>query len=664
MASNENRTDLEKPFKLSWRIKPVQWTTDKQFSRLVEFFKRHREIVNEVSLFVGRLNSWHGYMPPEKDKIQFELAGKRLEELRGQGFSPVGFNLWPTFGNEEDIPDSELPLPPMVGHGGKVSNHIICPSFPEVLEYLSNRFAMLANYHPDFIWVDDDARMAHKGLDEYPCFCETCLAEFQGGTWENRADLVAVLNDPDRVELREQWIDYNSYRLERVCTLVKEAVHGVDRSIDLGFMTVGPTHSSYSGDFIRRCMNTLESSRGRPGHGFYEDSYPRDILRKAMDVGWQIAEYPESVTDIQYEYEDFPSIPLDKARAIISAESALAVASGCNGVAYHTFQLSPNTFEEYEPVGEHLDADYGYLQQLTRAAAATDIPAGLWLPWNPYFMARRMVDGAWFEESNRPLTAPLSWCEFGIPLTAERHGASGTILAGDAADAFTTAELKSVLTGPVLMDIQALRIIVNRGLASLAGVRPGEKFRMAGERLTDHTQNGHYSGEQRHVYINATGWTVETIEKQVEVFSDLVDVDGNERGPCMTGFMNSEGGRIVVMGYQPWERIGTHAKLHQLREVVDWATNRQIPLRLYSPARIAAIVRTDAERANLTAVLFNNGFDEVNNIRLVLRLGAKRFSRLDPSGELRPIDCTPQGDDCIVTIDAIQPWHTTAIVGS
>jgi hypothetical protein len=650
-------------FKLAWRIKPVHWTTDEQFTRLLDFFTRHQKIVNEISLFVGRLNSWHGYMPPEKDRIQFALAGKRMEELRKEGFSPVGFNLWPTFGDEGDLSDSELPLPPMIGHGGKIAKHVICPSSPAMIEYLSRRFAMLAGYHPDFIWVDDDARMAHKGLD-YPCFCDRCLAEFQEGAYNSREALVQALNQPGNVRLREQWIDYNAYRLDRVCAHVRDAVHSTDPSTDLGFMTVGPTHTSYSGDFIRRCMNTLESIRGRPGHTFYVDSEPRDILRKAMDVGWQIAEYPDRVTDIQYEYEDWPSIPLDKARTIISAECALAVASGCNGVAIHTFQLGPNPFGEYRPMMESLQADYSYLQQLTRATAHCPRPVGLWLPWNPYFMARRMVDGQWFRESAAPLRAPLSWCEFGIPLTAQRDASSGTILMGDAADAFTREELEEILSGAVFLDIQSLGILERHGLAHLAGVRPGKSYQLASERLTGNGINGNHSGEWRNVFINSNGWTLNITGEKVEVFSELFDVDGVQKGPCLTGYENELGGRVVVMGYQPWERIGTVAKLHQVREMVDWATDRDIPLRMNPIARIAAIARTNDDRTRITAVLLNNGFDAARDVPIILRARVKELHRLHPSGMTSPISFERQGEECICSIEHIEPWQTTAIIGS
>ena len=362
--------------------------------------------------------------------------------------------------------------------------------------------------------------------------------------------------------------------------------------LDLAFMTGGPTHTSYSGDFIKRCMQTLESVRGRPGHGYYVDAAPRDILRKAMDVAWQIADYPDFTVDIQYEYEDFPSIPLDKARTIISAENALAVASGCNGIAVHTFQLVPNSFEEYGPMMESLQADYSYLEQMTRATASTPQPAGLWIPWTSNFMARRMVDGKWFRESSGPLTAPLSWCAFGIPVSAEQNGSSGTILAGDAVDAFTDEELKDLLSGAVFMDGQALEALADRGLDHLAGVSPGEKYLLASERLTDHEVNGRHSGEWRKVYFGATGMNPEigrkaAEEQREEIKEILKDSDmvfvtcglgggtGSGAAPVVAGIAKNLGALTVAVVTKPFsfegitrERIA-QSSLRKLKERAD-----------------------------------------------------------------------------------------------
>ena len=132
----------------------------------------------------------------------------------------------------------------------------------------------------------------------------------------------------------------------------------------------------------------------------------------------------------------------------------------------------------------------------------------------------------------------------------------------------------------------------------------------------------------------------------------------------MTGYVNETGGRVVVMGYKPWERIGTDAKLHQMREVVDWATNKRIPLKIDLSARIAAFVRTNETHTKMTAVFFNNGFDEINNIPVVLRTSSKRMEQLDGSGKYLPIKNKRQDDGCIVFIEKIPPWHTVVIVGS
>ena len=184
------------------------------------------------------------------------------------------------------------------------------------------------------------------------------------------------------------------------------------------------------------------------------------------------------------------------------------------------------------------------------------------------------------------------------------------------------------------------------------------------ERLTDHEVNGRHAGEWRNVYFGATGLTLEITGQEVHVFSNLYDVDSNEKGVCMTGYTNELGGRVVVMGYHPWERIGTLAKLNQIREAVDWATGKDIPLRMDQQARISAIVRTNTDRSRVTAVLLNNGFDEVSEIPATLRAPLKKLVRLDPSGRTTPIDFETKGEECHFNAGNIPPWKTVTIIGS
>ena len=169
--------------KIAWRIKPRQYESDEQFKRLLDLFKSYRTVVNEIALFLGDADTWHAYEPLESFAAKAERVGKRLRQFKAEGFENIGINIWPTFGSEGapgvDIRPA-LPFQPMVGYDGRKGHSTACVNTPEFNAYLRERFALAAQQHPDFIWIDDDCRMTHLGLP-YPCFCDTCLSLFDNG---------------------------------------------------------------------------------------------------------------------------------------------------------------------------------------------------------------------------------------------------------------------------------------------------------------------------------------------------------------------------------------------------------------------------------------------------------------------------------------------------
>ena len=206
--------------------------------------------------------------------------------------------------------------------------------------------------------MDDDTRFTHLGGVPYPCFCERCVSGFEGGRFASRAELAAELNKPANRDLRRKWSAYGADRLARYCAEVRAAVDAVDPAIDTPFMTVGPTHTTYAGDFIEKCMAALRSRRGRPGHGFYWDDRPEGALRKAMEVGRQTVRYPAYAVDVLYEEESYPCAYLDKAIQTRVNEVWLALAAGCSGVAFNHFPFACQTGnpEVFDPYRQELDA--------------------------------------------------------------------------------------------------------------------------------------------------------------------------------------------------------------------------------------------------------------------------------------------------------------------
>ncbi|MHB1356380.1 MAG: hypothetical protein ACYCZF_10435 [Anaerolineae bacterium] len=651
--------------KISWRIDVSQWRPDTQFARLLTILQAHHGVVDEVSLFVGDVFTWHGYLPLDEFEAQIETTKSRVATLKASGVRRVGFNLWPSFGSEGRVGAElrpPLPFQGMVGYDGQVAYSIGCMNTAEFRTYWSTKFTLLAQEHPDFIWVDDDLRLTYLGIP-YPCFCPTCLGLFQNGRWASREALVATLNEPAGAELRREWIDFNAASLESVCRVAETAVHTVDPRIELGLMTVGPTHTTYSGNFINRCMRALKSTTGRPGHGFYWDGRPRDLFTKALDVGRQIREYPAAVTEIQYEHEEYPYIVLEKAYQTVVNEITASLAMGCTGVAMNHFPLVPTQLDCYACLLARMADERARWQAYTSANAGTTL-CGLWPAASPLLMANRAVDErGWFREDDPAydVSTPNSWLEQGFAFSNRPETACGTLLAGRVVEALSDTEISTALSGAVIMDRTALQVLWQRGFGELTGVELGEKQVGVYEQLTDHPLNGLYTGDGR-LSLDA-GWALVPLNSQVQVLSRMVGLHGEECGPCVTAFANALGGPVVVMTYTPWHFIGVPGKWHQMRAMVDWATHSKMPIMLDRPLRVAPFIRLDTARKRCTIALMNNSLDATGSFEITVRAGCHSLNLVHTDGSLStmPIHRTETG--IVTAIDSIEPWKTVMILG-
>ena len=655
--------------KLAWRINPRQWQANAQFERLLALLTEHRGVVDELALFVGDIDLWHGYQPLDEFATVMRLAGERMRTLRAKGFVHVGINVWPTMGSDL-VPGRErrppLPFQAMVSYDGKPAHSAACPSSPEFLAYTRKRYGLVAEQRPEFIWVDDDTRMTHLGI-AFPCFCPICLGIFDGGRWRQREDLVSALNEPSNKALRQQWTEFNTVRLERLCTTIREGIQAVDPKIDIGWMTVGETHSTYSGRYVNRCGTVLGGRRGRPGHGFYSDEKPRDLIFKLLEVSRQVREYPPNIVDIQHEYEDYPSIPLDKALQTTANEITATLVAGCNGVAMHVLGLGASGLDEYHPLLKRLAMERPAWDQLVKACVGLPL-AGLWPADSPLLMANRTVGKqGWFHEDDPmyDIAAPNQWAELGFAFTAEPKSACGTLLAGQIAEALSDGDLQRILSGAVFMDVAALQVVHKRGFGSLTGVEPAEQIGGVLERLAGHPLNGKYAGEELYTSLDA-GWKLRVTASQVEVLSVLVDLlgaEGNEWGPCLTAYRNERGGRVVVMGYTPWVRLGRECKLHQLRGLVDWATEGKMPLMFDRPVRVTPLMRMNAERNRFAAVLLNNGLDDTGVLNVEFRANVQAIRLLKSSGQQVALPLQRTSTAVVTKLQSLPAWRTAILLG-
>ena len=661
------------PLRLSWRIGLAMGMDDAAFGELRALLRAHRGIVDEVAFF--ETISHHLYLPLDYYVNVATVLKQRIRTLKGDGIPSVGINVLTTVGHVNEGWDVFQPLPfqAMIGHDGTASKSCACPNTAGLRRFVAEKYTLMAQANPDFIWVDDDIRIQSHGV-EYPCFCPTCLKRFAGTTGRkfSRASLVKQLNSPDGQKIRAAWTRQNADSIDSLLAHVESVVHRANPKIKMGFMTSSPIWNSYSDFDVGRWLRSLKARKVRPGGGFYSDERPIDMLRKALETGRQCVSFPKDVDDNQYELENFPYGPLGKSRTALVAECSLALAVGCNGIAFNALGSlgSPKRggMQEKVPLLRSIARARPFWTDLV--AYAADYPvAGYWPAWHSEVMARRIVRKGedWFEgdcmyEVNRSNV----FARLGLPLCPAQAG-NGVILSGRNAELFSDKELRKMLAGPVLMDAFALETLCQRGLGDLAGVRlAGWQDNGVAERFTDDPLNAPQEGAIRDIRSEFWGDAfmksarLAPLSKNTRVLSVLETYLGEKREPCVTAFENKLGGRVVVFGHSPWMFVDV--KRSQIMNVADWAMRGRLPVRIHEAIPLIPMARLSASRTRGMILLVNAGLDVIDTATIEVRAPSAPVALAMPGSKrvaLRPRR-TPGG--WIVTLRDIAPWQVCALL--
>ena len=609
-----------KNYKIIWRAGQEVWGNDQLLDTLLEKLTKDGQIADEFNLFISEPSS-HAYHPLDEVSQKCEVFKQAAKKIRSYGMR-VGIDQWPSFGAagvQQAVYDvREMPFQSMVGVDGSVTERIACPISPEFLEYTREKFKIFAQAGPDFVWVDDDCRFTHLGGTLYPCFCPNCVAGFENGRFSSREELVDALNHPDNIELRHSWSRYGAKRLAAYCKAAREGVDAVDPSIDVPYMTVGYTHTTFSGDYIEQCMEVSRSRAGRPGHGYYWDEEPRKMFHKAMDVSRQVLRYPaESLGDVQYEEESFPCTPLNKAAGIRLLEAGLSIWGGCTGFAFNslTFSAGDRPLDHMNYTVERWNKARPFFD--TYLSFAHDLPqVGLWIADNEFMMAGMNAQNGWFDELNPDYSLEKvmnEWPEMGIVISADPANAYATMLQGKIVETFSDEQIREIFQKPVFMDAAALKVLEERGLAHYAGVHCGQTYNNSMEVLTDAAANGGFATASRNALFYPCT-ILEVDADDVEVLADCYDTYQHNLGPCVT-----RRGNVTVFSYAPYHFIGTVGKLCQMRNLLKDAGAPVMvePADPYGINRVSAWARSDGKRAAI--LLINTALDPVLDTDLVIK---------------------------------------------
>ena len=222
--------------KNAFRLGYNRYFDDKQFEENLGFVKKNIDIIDELTLFVEY--SHHGYWELSQQKEVARVLKDRMGKYRAAGVKSVGINVLATVGHLDESYDV-LPKPPfqtMVGDDGQVSKSCLCVNNEDYLAYIAERYKLLAESGPDFIWIDDDFRIVWHGVTN-PCFCKKCVADFsarQGVCYDRESLVRAMANDES---VKKAFDDFRTEKFDRLAETIEQAVHCVNSGIKIGFMT-------------------------------------------------------------------------------------------------------------------------------------------------------------------------------------------------------------------------------------------------------------------------------------------------------------------------------------------------------------------------------------------------------------------------------------------
>lgn len=655
--------------KIAQRIHLFQVLKDDDYEKLAQFLEEHRSCFDELTIFTGFCH--HGAIPLSELRPQAEVLAKRVADLKRRGFGSVGLNVHTTFGHiDEGYECYGQPFHPMVGYRGDYAKGCFCPQHEDMRDFLREKYTMYAQTNPDFLWVDDDVKFFWNGV-KFACFCPACMERFNKkmGTSYTRETLVAAMEEPDAIELRAAWVQDIRDRITELFSMIRDTVRAVSPNIRLGFQTQHQGWSTYNGMDFASWMPALDACMARPGEGTYDDKTPLTVCTKALSTARQAAEYPDCITDVQYEVEDFPNYSfLQKSRRINLDECTLTVAQGMNGV------LLNSLYPDGSMNGVELGALYDDIARMRPGWDKMEVfsrgmhGVGFYPAVSTKYDQRRPLhDGQSFfttydEAPNHNCMQTYSLCHIGLPLTVEPEHAYGAVFTGDLPDGFTDEELLAFLGKSVIVDAGALRAFERRGLGKYLGVHCGDQSYVDSivEHFADHPVNEGFVGHMRDVhpaFYGSEAVLLEPLDEKVEPISYLCGLHNERLGVAASLYENELGGRVCVLGYAAYHKIDSYARWVQMQRVASYLTKNTECTKLFQPHLAAQFVRTDGNRT--MATIINLSLDPA---ALTYGIRGAVKAKLIHGAEQREICASEQAEYGVFQLPELLPFETCTLL--
>ena len=649
-SKGKNMTKNSKwPFLILRHMRAINRTPD-YAAELFKIHDRFPGVIEEI-WFANTYSWWRG---TEYIKKNCEVLKPLAEECRKRGIRfaiqqiSLGHGVDPNVLQWDGLIFSEDDW--VLSVSGKREPGTLCPTSPRVLkEYYKQATIHLKELKPSSIWPDDDMRLDGK---PFGCFCPRCMERFNRETGRNvtREMLRDAFwgNTPDG-KLRHDWIEYNSRRIADLAAQLRKAVDDVYPECRLG-RQANPAFGRYNGYNYQHLLQTMAGKSGevgiRPGGGFYSDSRPREMLKKAIDIARESSRCIKYgfVRQICYEAENYPHISMLKTPEAEMIECAMMLFAGADSLALYWHDAANRESPENSHFYMQTVAEFRPYFETIRDTVK-DLPLGGIAFYRGNDLQNSLAND--WVHTIEPQETPL-W-ENAIPMGVPEAEPEVYAISERTVRELTAADLQFLSSRTTLIDVKSFRDLQNRF--------PKTKFLQKVNCIIPAVGTAElFDGKSA---LNVT-LAIQPVDNTVKPLSTLSTMPGT-CGSCIIP-TDHNGKMIVIQRFSDW----TGYRRKAILDAVDSTLNGGLSIRLEPGGfAVAPMSRMTKDGRTAAAFLINTSIGKTPILRLKIRRPAFR------EWELLYFDKTPvkakvlsaSEHEIELELPALRGWEPVMIKG-
>ena len=517
---------------------------------------------------------------------------------------------------------------------GKPNVHpVLDPRCPNLRENLAIAYEAYGTLKPRLLFVDDDFK-----LDLHNCFYEERLREFaeRFNCEPDRLVINKLINsskDIRTIEARALMYEIINRDLEEMAVILRKAVHKFSPQTRLGLM-----FPSSPGCDIARMAQALAGDL-RPFVRSQTPMYREELpLNEYPAAFWSLskwrAELPENVEHFP-ESENYPYTDFTNSPDAIFAKTATLFGFGTPSVALslNSFFTSTSAGESRRTI-EFMGSKKNQLQRFSQYLdnSTSQIGIALWQKTNNII-----------EQSDLPQTPVYRLQLLGLPCLSARKPFDAKIHFGLDLATATEQEIKKILVGGTVFDIDSISVLRQRNLLHFLGCEFGNSARDEHSKIINFTRfDGSNEYWPLHYFIRNLEPQAKPIKADVtdaQVVTWFQDSTIQNTAPFAMKWTGPNGQHFAFINFsfRLWPAFAwlTPWTANIFTELFEWVNGSVIPVQIQNSPNV--VVQARAGMTNrlllLTVTNFSTGSYEEINLILASEFRTLRFFEILTNGK-------------------------------